>query len=136
MTCPNCGALMDSNDRHCNYCGTAVVTAAQNTGNTYNYYYGAPPPGAAPQSSPHVQIIPPQSNPQYAPQEQYRQIGQKDKYISLVLALFLGWLGVHRFYEGKIMTGILYLLTFGLFGVGVIADLIIIALKPRFYYPR
>jgi TM2 domain-containing membrane protein YozV len=48
--------------------------------------------------------------------------------------LFLGWFGVHKFYEGKILFGILYLLTFGLFGVGVVIDLILIILKPNPYY--
>ena len=39
----------------------------------------------------------------------------------ILLALF-GWLGVHRFYMGKWGTGILYLLTFGLLGLGVLFD--------------
>lgn len=39
-----------------------------------------------------------------------------------ILLTFLGVLGLHRFYMGKIGTGILYLLTFGLFFVGVIYD--------------
>jgi TM2 domain-containing membrane protein YozV len=47
----------------------------------------------------------------------------KNKWTSLWLCLFLGWLGVHRFYEGKIPTGILYLCTLGLCGVGVLVDM-------------
>lgn len=42
------------------------------------------------------------------------------------LCLFLGWLGVHRFYTGHIITGILQLLTFGGFGIWVFIDLIMI----------
>ena len=42
------------------------------------------------------------------------------------LCLFLGWLGVHRFYTGHIITGILQLLTFGGFGIWVLVDLIMI----------
>ena len=51
-----------------------------------------------------------------------------------MLCLFLGIFGGHKFYEGKIGAGILYLLTAGLFGVGVLVDLIILLFKPNPYY--
>ena len=51
-----------------------------------------------------------------------------------LLCLFLGIFGGHKFYEGKIGVGILYLLTAGLFGVGVLVDLIILLFKPNPYY--
>lgn len=47
----------------------------------------------------------------------------KSKGIAYLLWFFLGWLGVHRFYLGKIGTGILYLFTFGVFGIGWFVDL-------------
>jgi len=37
----------------------------------------------------------------------------------------LGWLGVHRFYLGKIGTGILMILTFGGLGIWAIIDFVI-----------
>jgi hypothetical protein len=46
---------------------------------------------------------------------------------ALLLCLILGFLGIHRFYVGKVGTGLLWLLTLGFLGVGQIFDLILIA---------
>ena len=51
----------------------------------------------------------------------------KSKIVTLLLCIFLGYLGVHRFYTGKIGTGIIYLFTAGIFGIGWIVDIITIA---------
>lgn len=48
--------------------------------------------------------------------------GPKDYNVSWILLTFLGFFGIHRFYLGKWITGILYLLTGGLFLIGVIYD--------------
>jgi TM2 domain-containing membrane protein YozV len=48
--------------------------------------------------------------------------GDVDYTIAWVLLTFLGIFGLHRFYQGKILTGILYLLSGGLFFIGVIYD--------------
>jgi len=47
------------------------------------------------------------------------------------LCLFLGWCGVHRFYERKIWTGILYLCTAGLWCIGWFFDLWLLYIKPN-----
>lgn len=51
-------------------------------------------------------------------------ISNKNKTVALILGILFGYLGVHRFYVGKSKTGILYLLTMGLFGIGWIYDII------------
>lgn len=48
----------------------------------------------------------------------------KDGTITFLLCLFLGCFGAHKFYEGKAGVGMLYLLTFGLFGFGWFVDCI------------
>ena len=52
-----------------------------------------------------------------------RYIGGPVNYnLSWILLTFLGVFGIHRFYMGKIFTGLLYLFTGGLFLVGVLYD--------------
>jgi TM2 domain-containing membrane protein YozV len=51
---------------------------------------------------------------------------QKSFVAALLLCFFLGGLGVHRFYVGKVGTGILQLVTLGGLGIWVLIDLIMI----------
>lgn len=59
----------------------------------------------------------------------------KSKWVSFFLCLLLGAFGVHKFYEGRVLLGVLYIFTGGLFGIGVIIDLIILFFKPNPYCP-
>lgn len=62
----------------------------------------------------------------------------RKRWVSLFLCIFLGCLGIHgihRFYEGKFKTGLLWLFTFGLFSIGWITDIVKIAsLNKESYY--
>ncbi len=59
---------------------------------------------------------------------------RKDKWVAFLLCFFLGFWGVHKFYEGKVGLGILYIFTFGLFSIGWLVDWIVILTKPDPYY--
>ncbi|MDX1464386.1 MAG: TM2 domain-containing protein [Halomonas sp.] len=50
------------------------------------------------------------------------QAGPTNYTLAWLLLTFLGVFGIHRFYLGKWLTGILYLLTLGLCGLGVLYD--------------
>jgi len=86
--------------------------------------YGQPPQGYG---------QPPYGQPGYG-QPAYGQPGYgasmnppKDWLVTLLLAIFLGYLGVHRFYVGKVGTGLLELFTFGGCGIWWLIDIILIA---------
>lgn len=57
-----------------------------------------------------------------------------DKWLAFLLCLFLGYFGVHKFYEGKTGMGVLYLFTAGLCGIGWLVDIFVILGKPNPYY--
>lgn len=54
-------------------------------------------------------------------------ISEKSAVVALLLCFFLGGLGLHRFYVGKIGTGVLQLITLGGLGIWALIDFIIIA---------
>ena len=58
----------------------------------------------------------------------------KNKWVAFFLCLFLGCVGAHKFYEGKILLGIVYLLTFGILGIGWVIDIFRHLFKPNPYY--
>ena len=57
-----------------------------------------------------------------------------NKWVSFLLCLFIGYLGAHKFYEGRTGMGVLYLFTMGLFGIGWFIDTFILLFKPNPYY--
>lgn len=55
------------------------------------------------------------------------EVSEKGFVPTILLCFFLGMFGAHRFYAGKILTGILSLLTLGGLGIWTLIDFIIIA---------
>lgn len=91
--------------------------------------YGYAPPNVAPNYG----YAPPNPSPSYyappnPPPYYYPEICSPfSRWVALILCVVVGVFGVHRFYVGKIGTGILYVFTGGLFGIGWLVDIILIA---------
>ena len=124
MTCPNCGASIRGN--FCEYCGTPKIEYNQNNGYrpppptyNYNYYYtnDRQQPFAANPGS----YRPPQPPP--PPRCEKCSDSEKNILVCLILCLCSGLFGIHRFYAGRIFTGIIYFCTGGLFIFGIFVDL-------------
>lgn len=116
MKCPNCGGPRDRDDRYCAYCQTKFDPRAaepERKPEIHIHYHQE-----AFRKEPKVQV-----EPIYTPRE--RRSG-RSRLIALLLCLFLGIFGVHRFYLGKIGTGVLYLLTEGVFAIGWLVDLCVL----------
>ncbi|MFV0350945.1 MAG: TM2 domain-containing protein [Oscillospiraceae bacterium] len=115
MNCPSCGAEAGS-AAFCPNCGNQISQT-----NTQN---AVPPQQPQYQQAPYQQV-PPQVVVNNVPYP-VPMVSPKSRTVALILCIFLGYLGIHRFYAGKVGTGILWLLTAGCFGIGAFVDLIII----------
>jgi len=103
--CPNCGAPMQANS--CSYCHyTEPVEQGNVSGNVVINNVYTQPQGV---------------NVRYTV-----SISPKNKMVTLLLCIFLGYFGAHQFYVGKVGKGLLYLFTCGLFGFGWFIDIIMI----------
>lgn len=89
--CKQCGAPLDNGENICKYCGTHNIVEQP-----------IQQPIQQPVQQPVQQNI-------YVQQNQIK-IPQKSKVAAGLLAIFLGGFGIHKFYLGKPIQGIIYLL--------------------------
>lgn len=112
--CQYCGEVIDAHSAFCPKCGGQVGAAAQ------------------PQQPPQVVINNVNNNTAQAAAVVYG--GRlRNRWVAFFLCLFFGVLGFHKFYEGKIGMGILYIFTGGLFVIGWLVDLFTLLFKPNPY---
>ena len=126
--CQNCGAQLPADAAVCSVCGS------QQAGVQPNYQqpnYQQPNYQQQNYQQPNYQ----QPQQQVYINNTYVTPGKPiNKWVAFLLCFFLGEFGAHKFYEGKVGMGILYLFTAGLFGIGWLIDWIMILTKPNPYY--
>lgn len=98
MFCKNCGQEIEENVKFCPYCGSNLSTVVND-------------------------------NLQQCDNKKEKSgfnenVSPKSRTVAALLAFFLGGLGIHRFYVGKIGTGILQILVTCCFGLGCVWALI------------
>ena len=149
MKCNQCGFENPEASGYCSACGAPLNNPTQQNGyneqpnySQPNYsqpYNGQPNYGQPNYSQPYNgqpnygqpnYSQPYNGQPNYAQQNYVQPVGLVspcNRWVAFLLCFFLGAIGIHRFYVGKVGTGILYIFTVGLFGIGVLVDLIMIA---------
>lgn len=96
MYCNKCGKEIDDDALICPHCGCGTVNYIRDQARAETRAQLQPTPGL------------------------------KKRTTAMILCIFLGCFGAHRFYVGKIGTGVLWLLTLGFCGIGTLIDLICI----------
>lgn len=133
MLCKNCQREIEDNSEFCRYCGKSQKdNAVRNTPTAFcrscGAVIGSYDEYCAKCGAFQGPAAPPTANPPYnQPYQSYNSnISQKNKWIAFLLCLFGGFFGLHRFYVGKIGSGIAYIFTLGLFYIGAIVDCVMI----------
>ena len=122
VVCPNCGEPNSPEAKYCGICGEKLPSTrcyCPDCGRVY--------PSEMAYCIECGSMTVPGDPPRRASYNDVAPAAGKSWLVTLLLCVFVGALGVHRFYVGKIGTGILWLLTGGCLGIGWIVDIIVIA---------
>ncbi len=104
MYCNRCGTAMEDEANICRDCGEPVDRR------------GRPAAAGYPQAA----------QASYAAAMHDPSVSSRSRLAMLLLCFFLGTFGAHRFFAGRIVTGILWFCTIGLLGLGWLYDMILI----------
>ncbi len=133
LRCKDCGSnrfeKLDDETYRCLYCGNVEHLIKENKNNS--------------QEKTSKEEVPPQpETKQENNEDKNKKVESESKprktrdfspfvnsIVKLIVTFFFGWLGVHKFMDGKVGMGILYIFTFGLFGIGYFIDLISAGVK-------
>ena len=135
MICKNCSANIDDNVAFCPYCG--AHNDAQGYQQSQNEYYNQNEQQSGQyfyngQQNYQYQ----QQNTNYNPQQMNTE-PTKDKLVAGLLAIFLGTLGIHKFYLGYTKSGVIMLLVSLLtFGVGASVMAVIALIEGIIYLTK
>lgn len=126
VSCPNCGAVVKK--KFCQHCGASIdsdCVVCPKCGKQVGDFGG---------NDRNIVINNSSSASSAATASVQNELHKvpKNKWVALCLCIFT--VCGHKFYEGKPGMGILYFFTLGLFGIGWIADIITISMKPNPYY--
>ena len=127
--CRSCGSRIEDSAQFCRNCGAQQFPSQQPAPQQYQQPAPAPTPVIINNYN--------NNNVNNVASNNMVNVGGgrlRNKWVAFILCFFFGYMGVHRFYEHKIPTGILWLFTFGLFGIGWLIDLLVILCKPTNYY--